>query len=149
MTRSKPTAVVAATLAAVAALGALPGAALAQSSRQKSKNDMRNLAIAGAAVAAYGVLSKNKTATIIGAAGAGVGLSQYERQRKAQSEESRDWRDFRRDDPRYRDNGSYRDNGYRYNDYRRDDRDDRRWSRDDRRRGDDRRDRRGRGGCDD
>jgi hypothetical protein len=148
MTR-KPATTIAATLAAVAAMGALPGAAFAQGNRQKSKNDMRNLAIAGAAVAAYGAVTKNKTATLLGAAGAGIGLSQYERQRKAQSQErGRDWRDF----DRSRD-GSFRRDGrgdlrFRNNDYRQD-RD--RRDRDDRWRGDrDRRDDRRRGGdCDD
>ncbi len=55
---------------------------------QKNKNNMRNLAIAGAAVAGYGLLKHNTTATVIGAAGAGLAGSQYEKARKEQSQQS-------------------------------------------------------------
>lgn len=71
-------------LATLAASAVSP--ALADS--QKDKNNMRNLAIAGAAVAGYGLLKHNNTATIIGAAGAGLAGSQYEKARKEQSQQS-------------------------------------------------------------
>ena len=54
-------------------------------SRQKNKNTWRNLAGAGAAVAGYGLLKHNKTATIVGAAGAAYSANRYEQDRKSQS----------------------------------------------------------------
>ncbi len=58
------------------------------SSVQNNKNTMRNLAIAGAAVAGYGLIKHNTAATVIGAAGAGLAGSQYENARKEQSQNS-------------------------------------------------------------
>jgi len=55
-------------------------------SRQKNKNDWRNLAGIGAAVAGYGLLKGNKTATILGAAGAAYSANRYEKDRHSQSE---------------------------------------------------------------
>ena len=80
-------------LAAVMALGvlALPITASAQSlsqqsaQRQKQKNTWRNLAYGAAAVAAYGLLKKDSTLTLAGAAGAGYSLYRYEQDRKSQS----------------------------------------------------------------
>ncbi len=98
-----------ATLAAAAA-----GPVLADG--QSDKNNMRNLAIAGAAVAGYGLLNHNNTATLLGAAGAAIAGSQYEKDRKQQSQDS-NWRYDRRyhrtDTNGYRSNGgnSYRNNG--------------------------------------
>ena len=83
--------------ACVAALAALTLAPLAahaddpQSRRthaaavQKNKNNMRNLAIGGAAVAGYGLLNHNSTATALGAAGAALAGNSYENARKQQS----------------------------------------------------------------
>ena len=68
-------------------------------SRQNDKNNMRNLAIGAGAIAAYGLLNHNNLATILGAAGAAVAGSQYEKDRKAQSQDNNDWRN--RDDRRY------------------------------------------------
>ncbi|MGI4788365.1 MAG: hypothetical protein ACRYFS_05890 [Janthinobacterium lividum] len=55
---------------------------------QKNKNNMRNLAIGGAAVAGYGLLNHNSTATVLGVAGAALAGSQYENARKEQSKAS-------------------------------------------------------------
>lgn len=53
---------------------------------QKDKNNMRNLGIAGAAVAGYGLLKGNTAATVLGAAAGGYGAYKYEKDRKAQSQ---------------------------------------------------------------
>ena len=55
---------------------------------QNNKNNMRNLALGGAAVAGYGLLTHNTTATVVGAAGAALAGSQYENARKEQSRQS-------------------------------------------------------------
>jgi len=68
---------------------ALTPFALADSSKQKDKNNMRNLGIAGAAIAGYGLLNHNSTATVLGAAAGGYGAYKYEQDRKAQSAEQR------------------------------------------------------------
>lgn len=69
-----------------------PGMALASAaSRQKNKNLWRNLAIGSAAVAGYGLVKHNNTATILGAAGAGYSAYRYEQDRKSQSAHAR-WR---------------------------------------------------------
>ena len=52
---------------------------VANASVQSNKNNMRNLAIAGAAVAGYGLLTHNTGATVLGAIGGLVGLSQEQR----------------------------------------------------------------------
>ncbi len=57
-----------------------------QSSRQSNKNQWRNLGIAGAAVAGYGLLKHNNTATILGAAGAAYSANRYEQDRHSQSQ---------------------------------------------------------------
>ncbi|MDQ2688616.1 MAG: hypothetical protein M3Y28_12195 [Armatimonadota bacterium] len=67
------------------AVSALSPMAFADS-RQKNKNNWRNLAGAGAAVAGYGLLKGNKTATILGAAGAAYSANRYEKDRHSQSE---------------------------------------------------------------
>ena len=83
-------------LAATVATAALsPMAASAdQSSRQKNKNQWRNLGIAGAAVAGYGLLKHNSTATVLGAAGAAYSAKRYEddRHSQSQSQSARDQR---------------------------------------------------------
>ncbi len=61
-----------------------PMAAMAD---QKNKNQWRNLGIGGAAVAGYGLLHHNKTATILGAAGAAYSANRYEQDRHHQSQQ--------------------------------------------------------------
>ena len=73
--------------AAVAATVFAPLAAHAdQASRQSNKNQWRNLGIAGAAVAGYGLLKHNSTATVLGAAGAAYSAKRYEDDRHSQSQ---------------------------------------------------------------
>ena len=95
-------------LAAVMALGvlALPITASAQSlsqqsaNRQKQKNQWRNLALGAGAVAVYGLLNKNSTLTLGGAAGAAYSLYRCEQDRKSQASidtrRSRAYRRYRR-----------------------------------------------------
>lgn len=72
-------------LAAAMAVSALvPMAALAD---QNSKNQWRNLGIGGAAVAGYGLLHHNSTATLLGAAGAAYSANRYEQDRHHQSQQ--------------------------------------------------------------
>ncbi len=73
--------------ATVAAAAFAPLAAHAdQSSRQSNKNQWRNLGVAGAAVAGYGLLKHNSTATVLGAAGAAYSANRYEQDRHSQSQ---------------------------------------------------------------
>jgi len=73
--------------ATVAAAAFAPLSAQAdQASRQKNKNQWRNLGAAGAAVAGYGLLKHNNTATILGAAGAAYSAKRYEDDRHSQSQ---------------------------------------------------------------
>jgi uncharacterized membrane protein len=72
------------------ATAALSPLALADST-QSNKNTWRNLGIAGAAVAGYGLLKHNTTATVLGAAGAAYSASRYEQERKSQDARKR-WR---------------------------------------------------------
>ena len=83
--------------------------------QQSDKNTLRNLAIAGAAVAGYGLLNHNNTATLLGAAGAALAGSQYEQVRQQQSQDS-GYGDYNR---RYHrtDNNGYGNNGYGNNGY--------------------------------
>ncbi len=72
------------------AVSALSPIALADPGKtQKDKNNMRNLGIAGAAIAGYGLLNHNSTATLLGAAAGGYGAYKYEQDRKSQSEQQR------------------------------------------------------------
>ena len=93
------------TAAALAALALTPAHADDYGSRhahnaavQSNKNNMRNLAIGGAAVAGYGLLSHNSTATVLGAAGAALAGQSYENARHEQSRNtaSRDARRYHR-----------------------------------------------------
>jgi uncharacterized protein YcfJ len=61
-----------------------PLAVLGSDSRQKNKNNWRNGAIAGGVIAGYGLLKGNKTAAVLGAAGAAYSASRYEQERKHQ-----------------------------------------------------------------
>ena len=68
------------------------GAALAQSTRQKDKNDMRNLGIGLGALAIHkSIKGDPKTALLLGA-GAVYAGKKYEDQRKAQVKYSRSYR---------------------------------------------------------
>jgi hypothetical protein len=101
------------TLTTFGLLAALAGASIAPAmanpwdngNLQNNKNNARNLAIGGAAVAAYGLFSHNNVATLLGAAGAALAGSQYEKDRQDQSQ----------DNGRY-----YHYNNYGYNGYNRD-----------------------------
>jgi hypothetical protein len=75
---TKRTLTILATLAAFAAISLLPSVALAS---QSTKNQWRNLAIGGGALAGYGLVTHNGTATALGAAGAGYSLYRYEQDR--------------------------------------------------------------------
>jgi hypothetical protein len=98
-------------------------AALADS-RQKNKNDWRNLGYLGAAVAGYGLLNHNTTATVLGAAGAAYSVNRYEQDRHSQSQaQARRDRYFYRNGSRYNYPTLYRrsshvPNGNAYGDWR-------------------------------
>lgn len=79
---------------------------------QKDKNNMRNLGIAGAAVAGYGLLKGNTAATVLGAAAGGYGAYKYEKDRKAQSEANRS-----RSRYYHHSSGNYTSNGRKYYTY--------------------------------
>jgi hypothetical protein len=53
--------------------------------RQQKKNEWRNFAYAGGAIALYGLLNKNSTLTMAGLAGALYSAHRYEQDRKSQS----------------------------------------------------------------
>lgn len=102
-------------LAAFSVSAILPGAALAQSKqeqakRQKKKNDWRNATGAAAAVAGYGLLKHNSTATVLGAAGAAYSANRYEQERKHQDERKRARTHYHR-------TGDYIKNGKKYYKY--------------------------------
>lgn len=75
-------------LLATVATAALSPMAMADS-RQSNKNNWRNLAGVGAAVAGYGLLKHNTTATVIGAAGAAYSANRYEQDRRSQDASKR------------------------------------------------------------
>ena len=86
---------------------------------QNNKNNARNLAIGSAAIAAYGLLNHNSVATVLGAAGAVIGGSQYEHDRQIQSQDN--GRYYYRDyGNRGNGNGGYDRDGYDHNGYNRD-----------------------------
>ncbi len=68
---------------------AVPFAAHADGSRQKNKNTWRNGAIGAGAVGLYGLLKGNKTAAVLGAAGAAYSADRYEKDRKSQDKGKR------------------------------------------------------------
>jgi hypothetical protein len=72
-------------LAATVAAAAL--APMAAQADQNSKNQWRNLGIGGAAVAGYGLLHHNSTATLLGVAGAAYSANRYEQDRHHQSQQ--------------------------------------------------------------
>ena len=74
-------------LTTLAATALAPVSVLANgASRQQNKNTWRNLGIVGAAVAGYGLLNHNSTATVLGAAGAAYSANRYEQDRHSQSQ---------------------------------------------------------------
>jgi hypothetical protein len=82
----------ASTVAAIMALTAISigtaPSAMAQSSRQKDKNNMRNLGVGLGALAAQQAISGKKTNALIAGAGAIYAGKKYEDARKAQSKEN-------------------------------------------------------------
>lgn len=106
------------TLGVVASALAAPMAATAQSSkkkidqkidrRQKTKGDWQKAAYAGGALALLGQLSKDKTASYIGAAGALYSLYRYDEDSKAQGK-------LQKQRAAFYSRSSYTRNGVRYN----------------------------------
>lgn len=85
-----------------------PLSAAASGSRQQKKNQWRNAAIGSGAVAGYGLLKGNKTATLLGAAGAAYSANRYEQERKHQDQRKRARARY------FRHSGSYVRNGRKY-----------------------------------
>ena len=77
-----------ATMAAASVSPALADGYQKRADLQNSKNTMRNLGIAGAAVAALGLLNHNNTLALLGGAGAVLAGSQYEKDRQQQSQDN-------------------------------------------------------------
>ena len=104
-------------------IAALAGASLApaMANDQGDKNNARNLALGGAAVALYGILNHNSTATLLGAAGAAIAGSQYEQDRHDQSVDNSRYYHYNRGgyNNGYDRNG-YDNNGYNHDGYNRD-----------------------------
>ena len=73
-------------LSVAATVAATAFAPIAAQADQNSKNQWRNLGAAGAAVAGYGLLKHNNTATLLGAAGAAYSANRYEQDRHHQSQ---------------------------------------------------------------
>lgn len=73
----------------IAAASLAPMSASAQSHRQKTKNDWRNISIGSAAVGLYGLLKGDSFLTLAGAAGAAYSASRYEHDRKSQRDDER------------------------------------------------------------
>ena len=103
------------TLTTFGLLAALVGASVApaMANQQSDKNNARNLALGGVAVAAYGLLTHNTGATVLGAAGAAIAGSQYEQDRQNQSRDSGRYYHYNND-------GGYGRDGYDHNGYNRD-----------------------------
>ena len=104
-------------------IAALAGASLApaMANDQSDKNNARNLALGGAAVALYGILNHNSTATLLGAAGAAVAGSQYEQDRHNQSvDNSRYYHYYRGGDNNGYDNNGWNRDGYNHDGFNRD-----------------------------
>jgi hypothetical protein len=73
----------------VAVSMAAPLSALAKDSQQAHKNNWRNGAIGAGAIAGYGLLKGNKTAAILGGAGAAYSAHRYEQERQHQDQRKR------------------------------------------------------------
>jgi len=85
-------------------LASSPAAAMAQSDRQKDKNNMRNLGAGLGGAALYELMKGNGTAGLLLGAGAAYAGKKYEDARKAQSQTNRD-RDSREHTGRYNHTG--------------------------------------------
>ncbi len=82
--------------AAIAVPALLPADAAAQTShRQKSKNQWRNLGIAGGAAGVLGLVTHNKVLTYGGLAGGAYSAYRYEQDRKSQRRETDRYRSNR------------------------------------------------------
>ena len=78
------------TAALFAAVALSPLSAFANgSSTQNNKNQWRNLGAGAAAIAGYGLLKGNSTATLLGAAGPAYSANRYEQERKSQDQAKR------------------------------------------------------------
>jgi hypothetical protein len=95
-------------------LAALAGASIApaMANDQSDKNNARNLAIGGAAVAAYGLFSHNNVATLLGAAGAALAGSQYEKDRQDQSQDNGRYYHYNNSGNNGYNRDGYNNNGY-------------------------------------
>ena len=92
-----------------AAVALTPIAAFADAkSTQKNKNQWRNLGAGAAAVAGYGLLKGNSTATVLGAAGAAYSANRYEQERKSQDQAKRAHQRY------YHNGGNYVHSGRKY-----------------------------------
>ena len=96
-------------LLATFALSSIAPAFAGPDTRQNTKNQWRNLATVGAAIAGYGLLQHNQAATILGAAGAAYSANRYEKDRRSQSQNN----DYR---GRYHRTYGYNDNNNNNND---------------------------------
>lgn len=109
------------TLGLVATMGAtalLP--TMASASVQNDKNNARNLEIAGAVIAGYGLLNHNTGATLLGAAGALIGNSQYQKDQNIENNWNNRWDRDNRDrgyNGGYDNRDYHRDGGYDNRDY--------------------------------
>ena len=103
-------------LLATFALTSITPAFAGPDNRQNTKNQWRNLAAVGAAIAGYGILKHNQTATILGAAGAAYSANRYEKDRRSQSQNN-DNRRYHRSygwnpNTNYDNNSNYNGGGY-------------------------------------
>ncbi len=113
------------TLTTFGLLAALAGASIApaMANEQSDKNNARNLALGGVAVAAYGLFTHNNAATLLGAAGAALAGSQYEHDRQQQSQDSGrfyHYNNYGNGGYNNYNNGGYDHNGYNRDGYNRD-----------------------------
>jgi hypothetical protein len=102
-----------ATIAAASVSPALADGYQSRADQQNNKNTMRNLGIAGAAVAVLGLLNHNNTLTLLGAAGGALAGSQYETDRQQQSQDNSHY--FYRDSRSQDSNWNRNDNQNRSN----------------------------------
>jgi len=104
-------------LLATFALTSIAPAFAGPDNRQNTKNQWRNLATVGAAIAGYGLLKHNQAATILGAAGAAYSANRYEKDRRSQSQNN-DYRSRYHRTYGWNNNNNNNDNnnnGYNYN----------------------------------
>lgn len=78
---------------------------VAADNSQKNKNNWRNAAIAGGAVALYGLNKHDTTTTVLGAAGAAYSANRYEKDRKNQASASRNRARYHRSSRNYTSKG--------------------------------------------